>query len=124
MEVLRLENNLDYGLIGSRIKRERLQQNLTQDRLSEIAGISANHLSHIEAGTVKFSLPTIISIANALNTTPDFLLTDVIYSNKEYLLTELAVLVADFNRKQIYMLIEMGKIIKNADTLPNKDKFY
>lgn len=40
---------LNYTLIGARIKKIRKSQNITQDRLSEMAGISPQHLSQIES---------------------------------------------------------------------------
>ena len=69
---------LNYTLIGARIKKIRKEQHITQDRLSEMAGISPQHLSQIESAKTKLSLPALINICNALNITTDQILCDVL----------------------------------------------
>jgi transcriptional regulator with XRE-family HTH domain len=51
---------------------------MTQATLSGIIGLSPAHYSHIESGKTKISLPTLVSIAQALDTTIDSLLYDSI----------------------------------------------
>ncbi|ODA41837.1 helix-turn-helix transcriptional regulator [Desulfosporosinus sp. BG] len=41
---------MDYGIIGERIKQERLGKRLTQEVLVEKANISASFLGQIERG--------------------------------------------------------------------------
>lgn len=60
--------------IGRNIQRLRKARGLTQEELSAKAEISKNHLSRIETGTGSMSLDSLIVIANALNTTPDYIL--------------------------------------------------
>ena len=60
---------LNYSDIGMRIKAERLRQNMSQERLAEIAELSITHTSHIETGNTKVSLPALVKIANAMGTT-------------------------------------------------------
>ena len=54
---------LDYKAIGKRIKIARIKDDLTQEKLSEMVGVSPTHLSNIETGTTRVSLNAIISIA-------------------------------------------------------------
>ena len=42
---------LDYKAIGKRIKIARIKADLTQEKLSEMVGVSPTHLSNIETGT-------------------------------------------------------------------------
>lgn len=67
---------LDYLAIGRRIRAARLSKKMTQDDLRDIVNLSKTHMSHIETGTTKLSLPVLVDIANALETTPDRLLRD------------------------------------------------
>lgn len=60
--------------VGKNIQRLRKEKGLTQEELSIRAAISKNHLSRIETGTGSMSLDSLIVIANALNTTPDYVL--------------------------------------------------
>ena len=73
---------LDYKAIGKRIKIARIKADLTQEKLSEMVGVSPTHLSNIETGTTRVSLNAIISIANALHITSDDLLCDNVVKAK------------------------------------------
>ena len=66
----------DYKAIGNRIKQARKRQKITQKKLAEMTDLSTSHMSHIESGKTKVSLPSLIQIANALHTTVDSLLHD------------------------------------------------
>ena len=46
---------LDYKAIGKRIKIARIKADLTQEKLSEMVGVSPTHLSNIETGTTRVS---------------------------------------------------------------------
>ena len=48
---------LDYYKIGQRIRKFRKAYNLSQEQLAEKVGISTTHMSHIETGNTKLSLP-------------------------------------------------------------------
>ncbi len=62
---------LDYTMIGKRIARRRTQLGLTQAKLSEMAEISATHMSSIERAVSIPSTEVIMRLAIALDTTPD-----------------------------------------------------
>lgn len=57
---------INYKDIGIRIKQERFNQNITQEKLAEISGISVTHMSNIENTNTKLSLPVLVNIANAI----------------------------------------------------------
>ena len=67
---------LDYTAIGIRIRRFRKERGITQQVLAEMSGQEPSNISHIERGATKLGLPTIVSIANALEVTVDDLLCD------------------------------------------------
>ena len=58
---------IDYSAIGRRIKTARLSCGMTQEKLAEQTGLSLPHISNIETGHTKLSLPTMVEIANALS---------------------------------------------------------
>ncbi len=68
---------LDYAVIGKRVRELRLAQNMTQAALAELSGIEPSNISHIERAATKLSLPTLVSIANALGVTLD----EIVYDN-------------------------------------------
>lgn len=71
-----MDIELDYGKLGKRIKEQRLKKHLTQEKLAEIVNIATSNISHIERATTQVSLPSLVKIANALDTTLDQLVCD------------------------------------------------
>ena len=59
--------NSTIELLRQNIKKYRLNKNLTQEKLSEISGISSDYLSEIERGKRIPSLKRLLLIADALN---------------------------------------------------------
>lgn len=59
--------NSTIKLIQENIKKFRKQQNLTQEKLSELCGISTDYLSEIERGKKVPSLKRLIKIVETLN---------------------------------------------------------
>ena len=70
---------LDYVMIGNRIREVRKAKKWTQEILAEKSGIEPSNISHIERAATKLSLQTLVSIANALEVSAD----DLLYGNLE-----------------------------------------
>ena len=70
--------NIDFDMLGTRIKKRRRELNLKQNELSEMLGISNNYLSNIENGHSIPSLEVFSDICIKLKITPDLLLLGVI----------------------------------------------
>jgi transcriptional regulator with XRE-family HTH domain len=66
--------SIDYKEIGSRIRAERRKQDLTQEKLAEMADISESFMGHIERGGRTLSIETLAKLANALNLTVEYIL--------------------------------------------------
>lgn len=92
---------LDYKAIGKRIKFARIQTDITQEHLAELASISPSHMSNIETGTTKVSLTTIVAIANALQVTTDDFLCDNVIQCKVQLQRDIAKLLAGCDEYEI-----------------------
>lgn len=71
---------MDYIAMGRRIRNQRQVQHLTQKELAIQLGLSTSFLGHVERGTRKASLETLVSIANALRVSVDSLLCDSLTS--------------------------------------------
>jgi transcriptional regulator with XRE-family HTH domain len=67
---------MNYYEIGQRIRKIRKSRKLSQEELAEKIGISTTHMSHIETGNTKMSLPVFVEIAEALEVRTDELLYD------------------------------------------------
>jgi len=107
---------LDYKKLGERIRKQRIVNEMTQERLSEKANISVSFLGQIERGERKPSLETIVNVANSLGVTVDFLLSDSYQIAPKNLLDELTFLVREKSEKEIRTVIEVTKtIIKQSN---------
>ncbi len=67
---------LDYVAIGSRIKKARINTNMTQEKLANEVGVSTRFINNIERGDKGMSLETLVGIANVLAVSADDLLCD------------------------------------------------
>lgn len=68
--------NLDYVLLGQNVRALRKKQGLSQEQLAERCDISTSFMGLIERGDRKMSLETLMTLVDALETTPDALLLD------------------------------------------------
>ncbi|MBE5799911.1 MAG: helix-turn-helix transcriptional regulator [Clostridiales bacterium] len=74
MLLLMASVNVNYRIIGLHVSTFRHQQRLTQEQLTEKAGISKQFLGNIECGKAIPSVQTVLSLCDALDVTPDDLL--------------------------------------------------
>lgn len=65
---------MDYYKIGQAIRRYRKARGMSQEQLAESAGIPVTHMSHIETGNTKLSLPVLVEISKALEVQTDQIL--------------------------------------------------
>lgn len=65
---------MDYVDLGRRIRKQRTQRGWTQEALAERVNVSTSFVGHVERGTRKASLETLVSIANVLDVSLDYLL--------------------------------------------------
>lgn len=65
---------MDYVDLGRRVRKQRVSFNWTQEQLAEKVGVSTSFVGHVERGSRKASLETLVSIANALDVSLDYLL--------------------------------------------------
>ena len=71
-----MQQEIDYAKLGMKIKETRLNRGLTQDSLAEMVSCNTSHISNIENYHTKVSLNVLLAIANALDTSIDYLLSD------------------------------------------------
>ncbi len=104
--------NVDYIEIGNRVKKFRLERGYTQEKASEMAGLTPTHFSHVETGNTKVSLPTLLKIASALGITlDDLVLPDAVHV-KHVSMKELDSILedcSDAEAKALVMIMEASK---------------
>ncbi len=68
--------DLDFARIGRKLREIRIDKGLTQEYIANMADVNTSHISNIENNRVKISLPTLVHICNALDTSVDYILSD------------------------------------------------
>lgn len=102
-----MQQEIDYGKLGQKIKEVRILNGLTQDKLAEAVSCNTSHISNIENNHTKVSLNILLAIANTLNTTIDALLFEQ-YENKALSLENeisKAIVKCDLETKQLILRI-------------------
>lgn len=69
-----MEESIDYKLIGTSVREERLKYNLTQEKLAESVGISPSYMGLVERGERIMSVETLVKLSVALGVSTDTLL--------------------------------------------------
>ena len=67
---------MDYIALGKRIRARRMELNWTQERLANEISVSTSFIGHIERGSRKASIDTLVLLANAMEVSTDVLLED------------------------------------------------
>ena len=105
---------LDYAAIGKRIRNEREKKNMSQMRLAELSDLSVNSISHIECANTKFSLPSIVAIANALGVSVDCFLMDVVDNSLVQFKKELVDIFDGCSKDEYTLLVDICKTALNT----------
>lgn len=90
-----MTNEIDYALLGIRLKQYRQKAHLTQEMLADRIDVATSTIAHAENGTSKPSLPLLLKVANALNITLDQLVCDSLPNVEAYLEKDIADLLSD-----------------------------
>lgn len=110
-------NNIDYALIGSKIRQKRKDMGYSQEDLAEMCEISVSYIGHIERGTKKMSIPIAVNIAHALHLSLDYLFLDVADSEENILLSVNS-LLKQGSQEQVSSLLKAIKVLsENIDKL-------
>lgn len=102
---------MNYYEIGQRIRKIRKAHGLSQEQLAERVNISTTHMSHIETGNTKLSLPVLVDIAAALEVRTD----DLLNSNIETTgtaLSEIATILESCSAQQTKVITDIVKATK------------
>ena len=97
--------------VGTRIRKAREARNLTQEQLAEIVGLSPAHMSVIERGVKGPRLETFIEIVNALDTTSDSLLLDVLNNSMQIEATVLSKKIEKLPPKEQWRILKAVSVL-------------
>ena len=102
---------MNYCKIGEKIRKYRKAKRLSQEHLAEKVGISVTHMSHIETGNTKLSLPVLVDLAGVLEVQTDDLLTDV-PQGRTMALDEFGEILNSCSTTEIRIILDIVKATK------------
>ena len=106
--------NIDYKLIGERIKRTRKAKGMTQEVLAERLNVSIGYVSQVERGITKISLDLLGAVSAILGCDVAFLISESAVNSNEYIESELLSEIEKLdNKKRKYIL----EVIKTTNKL-------
>lgn len=105
---------IDYISIGNRIKEMRCAKGWTQAKLAEESGVEPSNISHIERAATKLSLPTMVSIANALGVTLDEIAYGCLVKSAHVSVKMIDDILADCSPDELKSLAEVIKTTKSV----------
>lgn len=94
----------NHSSIGKRIRTIRRRQHLSQEKLAELSNLSRVSISGIETGRKKPSVKSLVSIASALQVSPD----DLLFSKND-LLSEIMHFYKNCSLKEQKLLFTLSK---------------
>lgn len=103
---------MDYYAIGQRIRKIRKARGLSQEELAEKVGISTTHMSHIETGNTKLSLPVFVDLAEALEVRTDELLYDIASAQRSVSIDSISETLDQCSTAQLKIIADTVKTLK------------
>ncbi len=105
---------MDYYMIGQNIRKIRKAQGLSQEELAEKISISTTHMSHIETGNTKLSLPVLVELARVLEVRTDDLLNTETVRTTTDTQKDVAELLEGCSAKEAKVIMDVVKATKTA----------
>jgi len=102
---------MNYFKIGERVRKYRKAKGFSQEYLAERVGISVTHMSHIETGNTKLSLPVLVELSRALEIQTDDLLYDH-SAGRRVALQELDEILNTCSDTQIRIILDLVRATK------------
>ncbi len=104
---------MDYHALGKRIRAERLNQKLTQEKLAEDVNVSPTYIGQIERGERSLTLEKLVLIVNRLGVTVDYMLSESVPPQEDTLNKTWNQLLLNKSDKEKMLAINMIKLLFN-----------
>ena len=94
MEII--DANIDYKVIGKRVKEARMKANMTQQTLGEMIDASTVYLSRIERGQTHVNLKRLMQISIALKVPIQYIIAGTTEESEIYLKYKVSLLFTNY----------------------------
>ena len=98
---------MNYPALGKRIRKARNELGITSEALADKCGVNPVFIRQIENASRTPSLPTFVSICNALEVSPAYLLHDNLLTQADVTMTKVQGKLNQLSPKQVDMVLTM-----------------
>lgn len=102
--------NVDYKLIGERIKKTRKSKEITQEAMAERLGVSIGYVSQVERGITKISLDLLGAISTVLECDIASLISESAVNSDVYMESEFLEKFKKLDTKKRKYILEVIKL--------------
>lgn len=102
--------NIDYKLIGDRIKKARKNKGLTQDMLAEKLNVSVGYVSQVERGITKISLDLLGAISTIVECDVASFISQSAINSNDYMESEIIKEIRKLNNDKRKYILEIIKL--------------
>lgn len=102
--------NIDYKLIGERIKRARKMKGMTQEALAEKLNVSIGYVSQVERGITKISLDLLAAISAILEYDIANFVSESVVNSNEYMESEIINEIRKLDQKKKKFVLGIIKL--------------
>lgn len=106
---------LDYNIIGERLKKARIDKNMTQEKLAEQIDVSVAFLSRVERGTSHINLKRLAQICEILGVSEGSILNGVSSNSDNYLASEFNNILNSVSSDKQKLIYKIAKVISEEE---------
>lgn len=106
---------LDYNIIGERLKKARIDKNMTQEKLAEQIDVSVAFLSRVERGTSHINLKILTQICEILGVSEGSILNGVSSNSDNYLASEFNNILNSVSSDKQKLIYKIAKVISEEE---------
>lgn len=111
-----MEKDIDYSLIGERIREARKKKGWSQEKLSEEIDVATAFLCRVERGHSQINLKRLAQISKALEVPLEKLVTGVDTASEKYLDKELYEILINCTPEKQRLIYNIAKTVSESDT--------
>ena len=109
-----VQMEIDYKVIGERIKEARKKKGWSQERLSEEIDVAVAYISRIERGSSQVNLNRLAQISKVLDTSMEYFIKGVTTDSPNYLDKELYNTLLTCTPEKQRLIYNIARIVSNA----------
>ena len=106
---------LDYNIIGERLKKARIDKNMTQEKLAEQIDVSVAFLSRVERRTSHINLKRLTQICEILGVSEGSILNGVSSNSDNYLASEFNNILNSVSSDKQKLIYKIAKVISEEE---------